>query len=250
MNKNASTTPSLTARQSRSQGFTLIELLVVIAIIAILAGMLLPTLSKAKNKATQAQCINGLKQVATALTLYGGDYDDQLPGGQPAAGGAVGQYGLWSGQTAVYTSGANGEMSRFIARYLGYPAPSGVSQTAKVFICAGYARLNQQGVLNQVGQLGTTVSYQLPGTIVNNERPFGYPANQGANSANPLRLTQVPSPSATWCLMDTDQVAINNPANTWYAQLPKFPVHGSVRNASFLDTHVEARKVGPIGTLF
>ena len=77
------------SKNKNSHGFTLIELLVVVAIVVILAAMLLPALSKAREKARQAVCMNNLKQIGLAFQMYASDYDNYLPyvGNPPAPTG-------------------------------------------------------------------------------------------------------------------------------------------------------------------
>jgi prepilin-type N-terminal cleavage/methylation domain-containing protein/prepilin-type processing-associated H-X9-DG protein len=81
-------------RHADSKAFTLIELLVVIAIIAILAGMLLPALAKAKDKAKHTQCMNNNRQIGVATMTYLPDFQEGYPYGHRVNGGGTGDHSV------------------------------------------------------------------------------------------------------------------------------------------------------------
>jgi len=207
-------------------GFTLIELLVVVAVIAILAGILLPTLAKAKEKAHRAGCVANLKQVGMAIQMYADANEDTLPGP------------VFAGARASYDKNSSQELIWYIAEDLGSPTPSGQTVVADVFVCPGYLRRAPE-LVSMIGRKCYLLNDDVDPNPLNRVPPFGYPIDP---VSAPLKLSSFDSyvpPSSIYAITDVDKGNIN-PTVSWWSDLPYEPVHGAVRNQLFFDWHVEA----------
>ena len=219
------------------RAFTLVEMLVVIAIIAILAALLLPVLSAAKEKGYRTRCVNNFKQLAIGIQLYADDHGDQLPGP------------VWQGFWEEYDNADSKRLSFYIATYMGLPAPQITPQDNVLARCPSAARhWTPPDPDTEPMSTSTPVSYIASTTVTNVNSgsvswPFGYPYaaapfNKDTNAA-PKHLKDIYNPSLSWALTDADQLNAGYKA-AYYKYLPTTPSHGSVRNELFFDWHVTA----------
>jgi prepilin-type N-terminal cleavage/methylation domain-containing protein len=249
-------------RTGPTKAFTLIELLVVIAIIGILAALLMPVLSRTRQRAAQIQCVSNYKQAGVAMQMYLDEFNDQLPPG----GNASASVYLDLTDSAAYSTSLTNYLPYYLATYLSLPLPSafntpGANGIAKVLLCPGYLRGlpgNTYAHYNpESDNFASTFSYTL--SRVSNppmDKLPGYPFGKRNQEQGSLTLHAIGAAaplSEIWAVADLDWSAygIGDPDSAQsffglnkYQFMAMNPSHQTSRNYLYFDMHVGSKPVG------
>ena len=233
------------------KSFTLIELLVVIAIIAILAGMMMPALGKAKEAGKSSACVNNLRQLAGSAHLYSGCNDDYMPG---ATGGWCCNMGTWVGKNVnqrrvdLRTSGLVADSKNPAAK----GCPSVIADAlAQLGPKNGEDKATQQSVGTcRGGGYGMNVNLGFRNT----ERSARLRAGSVYNAAKAVMISDTAmewSAGLTvfpyYLTPRTSVAAVNSGAQTSWSADQQFR-HGGQAMTAWVDGHVSSERPGEFDT--